>query len=191
MSSFDEKPIIEVGAIDEWERILESEPPVEGLRLKLRKTKSTAPGITWAEAVDVALCFGWIDGQARRFDDDYTLQAFTPRRARSAWSQVNVENVARLTEAGRMRPAGLAEVDRAKADGRWDAAYRQKGAEPPADLVAALEADPAAAAFFASASKIERFQVFFRLAAIKSPATRERRIVEIVEHAARGEHRYK
>lgn len=191
MSSFDEKPIFEAATAQDWERILESDPPADGLRLKLRKTKSTEPGITWAEAVDVALCFGWIDGQSKRFDEDYTLQAFTPRRARSVWSQVNVENVARLIEAGRMRPSGHAEIERAQSDGRWDAAYRQKGAEAPADLVAALDAHPEAAAFFESATKVQRFQVIFRLAAIKSPTTRARRIAEIVEHAARGEHRYK
>ena len=162
-----------------------------GVRLVLHKKGGGVTELTYAAALDEALCFGWIDGQSKRFDEDYTLQAFTPRRARSVWSQVNVENVARLIEAGRMRPSGHAEIERAQSDGRWDAAYRQKGAEAPADLVAALDAHPEAAAFFESATKVQRFQVFFRLAAIKSPTTRARRIAEIVEHAARGEHRYK
>ena len=97
------------------------------MRLQLRKKSSSAPGITWHEALDVALCFGWIDGQAKRFDDDYTLQAFTPRRKNSPWSQINQGHVARLIDEGRMRPGGQAEIDRAKADGRWDAAYRAEG----------------------------------------------------------------
>jgi uncharacterized protein YdeI (YjbR/CyaY-like superfamily) len=190
MVSFADKPIVEATTAAEWERILETAPDT-GVRLKQRKATSSAPGITWAEAVDVALCHGWIDGQAGRLDDDYTLQAYTPRRARSSWSQVNVENVARLAATGRMRPAGLAEVERAKADGRWDAAYRQKGAEAPEDLRAALDAVPAAAAFFDAATRVERFRVYFRLSRITRPATRAARIAEIVEHAARGEHRYR
>ena len=127
MARFAEKPIHEF-TIEQWEQFLADEPPDAGIRLKLRKKSSSAPGITWQEALDVALCYGWIDGQAGRFDDDYTLQAFTPRRKNSPWSQINREHVARLIAEGRMRPGGHAEVERAKADGRWDAAYRQKGA---------------------------------------------------------------
>jgi uncharacterized protein YdeI (YjbR/CyaY-like superfamily) len=190
MVSFADKPIHEF-TIEQWERFLADDPPDAGIRLKLRKKSSSAPGITWQEALDVALCYGWIDGQAARFDDDYTLQAFTPRRKNSPWSQINREHVARLLAEGRMRPAGLAEVDRAKADGRWDAAYRQKGAVAPDDLRAALDANPAAAAFFATMTALDRFLVYSRITGIKTPAIRAARISDVVEKAARGERHYR
>lgn len=190
MVSFADKPIFDF-TIGEWEQFLANDPPDGGIRLKLRKKNSSAPGITWQEALDVALCYGWIDGQAGRFDDDYTLQAFTPRRKNSPWSQINREHVARLIAEGRMRPAGLAEVERAQADGRWDAAYRQKGAVAPADLQAAIDANPDAAAFFASMPAVERFRVYFRLDNIKTPAIRAARIADVVEKAARGEYHYR
>jgi uncharacterized protein YdeI (YjbR/CyaY-like superfamily) len=190
MVSFADKPIYDF-TLAEWEAFLAADPPDGGVRLKLRKKSSRAPGITWQEALDVALCYGWIDGQAGRFDDDYTLQAFTPRRKNSPWSQINREHVARLLAEGRMKPAGLAEVERAKADGRWDAAYRQKDAVPPADLQAALDASPAAAAFFASMTALERFRVYFRLGALKTPAVRAARIADIVAKAERGEQHYR
>lgn len=190
VASFDAKPILDL-TLGEWEAYLSDAPSDDGVRLKLRKKTSKAPGITWSEALDVALCHGWIDGQGKRLDDDYSLQAFTPRRKNSPWSQVNREHVARLVEEGRMRPGGLAEVERAKADGRWDAAYRQKDAVAPDDLQAALDANPEAAAFFASLRKTERFRVFFRLSAIKTPATRAARIADVVAKAARGEQHYR
>lgn len=190
MVGFADKPIHEF-TLEQWEQFLADDPPDTGVRLKLRKKSSSAPGITWQEALDVALCYGWIDGQVARFDDDYTLQAFTPRRKNSPWSQVNREHVARLIAEGRMRPSGLAEVERAKADGRWDAAYRVKGAEPPADLQAALDANREAAAFFASLSAAERFQIYFRLSSIKTPAVRAARIADVVDKAARGERHYR
>lgn len=175
----------------EWEAYLAGSPSPDGVRLTLRKLSSSAPGMTWAQALDVALCHGWIDGQGKRLDDDYSLQAFTPRRKNSPWSQLNREHVARLTAEGRMRPGGLAEVERAKADGRWDAAYRQKDAAPSPELQAALDANPAAAAFIASLTSTERFRIYFRLAAIKTPATRAARIADVVDKAARGEQHYR
>lgn len=190
MVSFADKPILDV-TLDGWQAYLEGAPDDGGVRLKLRKKNSTAPGFTWSEALDVALCYGWIDGQAGRFDEDYTLQAFTPRRKNSPWSQINREHVQRLIDEGRMRPAGLAEVDRAKADGRWNAAYRQKGAEAPADLQAALDANPDAAAFIARLTKVEAFRIYFRIGTIKTPAVRAARIADVVEKAARGEHHYR
>ncbi|MFP7833565.1 YdeI/OmpD-associated family protein [Marisediminicola sp. LYQ134] len=189
MASFAEKPILDL-TIDEWTRFLENDPPDAGVRLKLRKKSSSAPGITWSEALDVALCFGWIDGQTARLDDDYTLQAFSPRRKNSPWSQINREHVARLIDAGLMREGGFAEIKRAKADGRWDAAYRQKGATTPPDLREALDRDPAAAAFHDGLTKVEKFYTYFRLASIKTPAVREARIRDVVEKAARGENHY-
>jgi len=190
MASFAEKPIHEF-TLAEWEAFLAADPPDAGIRLKLRKKNSSAPGITWQEALDVALCYGWIDGQAGRLDDDYTLQAFTPRRKNSPWSQINREHVARLTAEGRMTAAGHAEVERAKADGRWDAAYRQKGAVPPPDLQAALDASPAAAAFFATMSSLDRFLVYGRVSNLKTPAIRAARIADVIAKAERGERHYR
>lgn len=140
---------------------------------------------------NVALCYGWIDGQANRLDEDYTLQGFSPRRKNSPWSKINQEHVARLIEEGRMRPAGMAEVDRAKADGRWDAAYRMRDAEPPPDLQAALDANAAAAAYLASLTRGARFLIYFRLTNIKTPAPRAARIRDVVEKVSRGELHYR
>lgn len=190
VASFEEKPILDL-TLDEWEAYLAGAPSDAGVRLKLRKKTSKASGITWSEALDAALCYGWIDGQSKRFDDDYTLQAFTPRRKSSPWSQINREHVARLIEEGRMRPGGLAEIERAKADGRWDVAYRQKDAVAPDDLQAALDANPEAAAYFATLGRTDRFRVFFRLSNIKTPAIRAARIADVVEKAARGEQHYR
>ncbi len=191
MASFDEKPIHVFATTDEWQRFLEGDPPDAGIRLRLRKKSSAAPGITWQEALDVALCYGWIDGQAKRVDDDYTLQAFTPRRRNSPWSQVNVGHTERLIAEGRMRAGGLAEIERAKADGRWEAAYRQKDAQLPDDLRAALDAHPAAAEFVDSWTKTERFVLMARITGIKTPAVRAARIRDVVEKAARGERHYR
>ena len=143
-----EKPVMLFISTADWEAWLEQNEGHPGVRLKMRKKRSTARGITYDEALESALCHGWIDGQVYGLDDDYSLQVFTPRRRRSPWSQRNVGIVERLTEAGRMRPGGLAEVERAKADGRWDAAYRQKGMVVPDDLRRALDAAPRAAATF-------------------------------------------
>jgi uncharacterized protein YdeI (YjbR/CyaY-like superfamily) len=188
--SFADKPIHFFTTVDPWIAFLENDPDDGGVRLQLRKKTSSAPGITWQEALDVALCFGWIDGQAGRFDDDYTLQAFTPRRKNSPWSQINQGHVARLTEAGLMRPGGQAEIDRAKADGRWDAAYRQKDAAPPDDLRAALDASPAAAAAWEGLTKQNRFAIIFRTTGVKRAETRERKIREYVAMLERGEKLY-
>jgi uncharacterized protein YdeI (YjbR/CyaY-like superfamily) len=190
MVSFADKPILDL-SIEEWEAYLAGSPDDGGVRLKLRKLSSKAPGITWSEALDVALCYGWIDGQTARLDADYTLQAFTPRRKNSPWSQINREHTARLIEEGRMRAGGLAEIERAQADGRWDVAYRQKGAVPPPDLQIALDASPAAAAFVAGLSAVDRFQVFFRIGNLKTPAIRAARIRDVIEKAERGERHYR
>lgn len=190
MVSFADKPILFFATSDGFRDFLEADPPDGGVRLRLRKKTSTAPGITWQDAVDVALCYGWIDGQAGRFDDDYTLQAFTPRRKNSPWSQINQGHVERLTAEGRMRPGGLAEVERAKADGRWEAAYRVKGAETPADLQAAIDASPAAAAAWQTLTKQNRFAIIFRTTSVKRAETRARKIGEYVAMLERGEKIY-
>ncbi|MBN9140840.1 MAG: YdeI/OmpD-associated family protein [Micrococcales bacterium] len=187
MSSFAEKPILPFTDWREWEAFLEGDPPADGVRVKIVKAKAQVAGITRQEALDVALCFGWIDGQAGAFDDDYSLQAYTPRRARSPWSQINREHVERLIGAGRMRPAGQSEIDRAKADGRWNAAYRQKDAPVPPELQALLEASPAASAFFATLSAQNRWAFVFRVTQGKRAETRERNAQRFVEMMERGE----
>jgi uncharacterized protein YdeI (YjbR/CyaY-like superfamily) len=187
MVSFADKILLEVDTPERWERWILEEGTHDGVRLKLRKRTSTAPGITYDEALDVALCHGWIDGQVARFDDDYTLQAFTPRRRSSPWSQRNVGHVARLIEEGRMRPGGQAEIDRAKADGRWDAAYQVKGATVPPDLQAALDAHPEAAEFFGTLSAQNRWAIIFRLSQLKRAESRERNIVKYIGMLERGE----
>lgn len=160
-----------------------------GVWLTLAKGGSTDPtSLTYAQALDEALCHGWIDGQTRRGDDTSYSQRFTPRRSRSRWSQRNVGIVARLAAEGRMLPAGIAEVERAKADGRWEAAYSgPAGIEVPADLSAALAAEPAAAAMFAILTSQNRYAVIYRVNDAKRPETRARRIGQFVSMLARGE----
>lgn len=187
MVSHADKPILHVTTLDEWERFLESDPDAGGVRLKVRKTSSSAPGILVADALQVALCFGWIDGQREGLDEDYFLQSYSPRRPRSLWSKVNRELVETLIAAGRMRPAGQAEIDRAKADGRWDAAYRQKDMVVPDDLRAALDASPAASALFERLSSQNRFAILFRINNVKRADTRARKIAGYTDDLARGE----
>lgn len=172
-----------------WEAWLDSNHASSpGVRLAIAKKGSAFSSVSYSDAVDVALCFGWIDGQKGRLDDDHYLQLFTPRGARSIWSQVNRDRVLRLVESGRMRPAGQAEVDRARADGRWDAAYApQSTAEVPADLAAALAAEPAALRFFERLNSVNRYAILFRIANVKRAETRSRKIADYVAMLARGE----
>jgi uncharacterized protein YdeI (YjbR/CyaY-like superfamily) len=143
---------------------------------------------TLAELLDIALAFGWIDGQRRSLDDRAYLQSYGPRRPQSPWSQINRDKVAVLTAAGRMRPAGLAEVERAKQDGRWDAATASPStAEVPADFLEALEANPTAKAFFATLNRRNTFAVYYQLHHAKRPETRDRRIAKFVAMFERGE----
>lgn len=159
-----------------------------GVWLALTKKGGAVTALTWQQAVDQALCFGWIDGQARKGDREISWIRFTPRRPRSAWSQRNVENVARLEEQGRMLPPGRAAVQAAKADGRWAAAYAPASeAEVPADLMAAIAADPAAQAMFDVLTKANRFALIHRVNSVKRAQTRERKISEFVAMLARRE----
>jgi len=158
------------------------------LWLKLHKKGSGLPSVTYAEALDVALCWGWIDAIKKSFDDRSFLQRFTPRGAKSIWSTRNQEHVARLIEAGRMRPAGQAEIDRAKADGRWDRAYAgSKTMEFPSDLLAAIEAEPKAFELFQRLNAQNRFSLAFRTQNMKTPAGRAKKIAGFVEMLKRGE----
>lgn len=160
-----------------------------GVWLVLAKKGTTDPtSVSYSQALDEALCQGWIDGQGKSRDGTTYIQRFTPRRARSQWSERNVGHIARLTSEGRMRPAGLAEVERAKADGRWEAAYAgMADAEVPADLVAALSATPRAQAMFDILTKQNRFAILHRIAGAKRSDTRARRIEQFVAMLARGE----
>ena len=159
--------------------------------VKIHKKGSGLATVTNAEALDVALCWGWIDGIRKSFDDQSFLQRYSPRRARSLWSQINRDNVARLTAAGRMTPHGQRQVDAAQADGRWQAAYapiRSLTAETiPADLRAAIEANPRARQTFATLGRQNLFSLAFRTNNMKTPAGRERKIAALVAMLARGE----
>jgi uncharacterized protein YdeI (YjbR/CyaY-like superfamily) len=155
--------------------------------IKLHKQGSGLKSITPKEAIDAELCWGWVDGIRKGLDDKSFLQRYTPRRKGSVWSQVNRDNVERLTKAGLMQPAGQAEVDRARADGRWDAAYRISTSEVPDDLLAAIEDEPKAAEMFARLSSQNRFAVIFRTNALKTEAGRKNKIAEFTAMLARGE----
>lgn len=144
--------------------------------------------MSYAEALDEALCFGWIDGQKRPSDEESWLQKFTPRRARSGWSKRNTEHADRLIAAGKMTPSGLDEIEAAKADGRWHTAYDAFGsAEVPEDFLKALEKNPRALAFFDTLNKTNLYSIVYRLQTAKRPDTRARRIERIVAQLARGE----
>ncbi|WP_376728379.1 YdeI/OmpD-associated family protein [Streptomyces nigra] len=159
-----------------------------GIWLKLRKKSPGVVALDYAQALDVALCYGWIDGQKAGLDEQWWLQRFTPRTARSRWSKVNRDKATALIEQGRMQPAGQAEVDRAKADGRWDAAYDSpRTATVPDDLAAALAAEPAAAEFFETLDRQNRYAILYRVQDAKRPETRARRIEKFVAMLAKGE----
>jgi uncharacterized protein YdeI (YjbR/CyaY-like superfamily) len=159
-----------------------------GIWLEIAKKGATEPTLTYAEAIEAALCFGWIDGQKGRGDDAHWRQRFSPRSSRSRWSQINREKAEQLVAAGRMRPSGQAEIDRARADGRWDAAYAGQGtATVPDDLQRALDADPALAAAFAGLDARNRYSIIWRLNDAKRPETRARRLAKYVDMLRRGE----
>jgi uncharacterized protein YdeI (YjbR/CyaY-like superfamily) len=159
-----------------------------GVWLVLHKKGGQSTTLTYAQALDEALCFGWIDGQIARRDEHSYRQRFTPRRPNSPWSARNVEHVARLTQAGRMQPAGTAAVEAAKAQGRWQMAYHgQADMQTPPDLARALAANPAAAATFDQLDAANRYSIVYRLNAVKRPATRERKLAEYIDMLARGE----
>ena len=157
------------------------------LWIKIHKVRSGLASITPAEAIDAALCWGWIDGIRKSFDERSFLQRYTPRGKKSVWSQVNVANVARLIEEKKMQPAGLAQVDAAKADGRWDAAYRIKASKAPPDLLAAIGASPKAASMYETLSAQNRFALTFRTLGMKTEAGRTKKIASFVAMLERGE----
>lgn len=184
-----EYQIIEFENAADWRQWLgEHYRDTDGIWIRFYKKASGVPSVTYAEALDGALCFGWIDGQAKRYDEPSYLQKFTPRRARSLWSKRNIEYVARLTEVGLMMPAGLAEVERAKADGRWEAAYDKPSEMTiPDDFLAELDKRPTAKAFFETLNKSNKYAIGWRLQTAKTPETRNRRQVKILAMLEAGE----
>jgi uncharacterized protein YdeI (YjbR/CyaY-like superfamily) len=183
-----ELPIMPFASREAWEAWLEEEHATsDGLWLKIAKKGSGIETVTFAEALDAALCYGWIDSQRGGFDERFFLQRFTPRKPRSEWSQVNREKVAKLMEAGRMRPAGLREVERAKADSRWNAAYEpQSAATVPEDLRLELEKNEGAREFFETLDRANRYAILHRIRDAKKPETRARHIAHYVEMLAEG-----
>lgn len=181
-------PVVQVAGQGQWQDWLERHPDAPGCWLVIAKKDSGLASPTYAQSVDEALCVGWVDGKTMKRDSGTYVVRFTPRRPRSVWSQINREHVARLLEQGRMRPGGLAAVERAKANGQWERAYAPPSrAEVPDDLRAALDADPAAAEAFAGLSAGNRFAVLYRVQDARRPETRARRIESYVATLARGD----
>ena len=176
------QPVISFASVPDCEAwFAEQRVPHRGFWLKIGKV-GAAETVNYAEALEIALCHGWIDGQKRAYDESYWLQRFTPRGPRSTWSQINRDKAEALIKAGRMQPAGQAQVDAAKADGRWAAAYAgQKSATVPEDLAAALATDPQAKAFFDTLSGSNRFAILYRVNEAKRPETRAARIAKFVQ----------
>jgi uncharacterized protein YdeI (YjbR/CyaY-like superfamily) len=176
----------------DWEAWLqENHAASDGVWVKIAKKGAGIDSVRYPEVLDTALCFGWIDGRREGLDDTYFLQRFTPRRSRSRWSRINRDKCERLIGEGRMRPAGLAEVETAKADGRWEAAYEgQKSIAVPDDLQRELDARPKAKAFFAGLGSQNRYAILYRLQDAKRPETRARRLAKFVAMLEAGQTLY-
>ena len=192
MTTKQDLPVVSFPSRAAWAAWLEEyHDAAPGVWLKIAKKGAGIAGVTYAEALDAALCFGWIDSQKAAFDEAFSLQRFTPRRAKSPWSRVNRDKAEALVAAGEMRPAGLREVERAKADGRWEAAYEpQSTATVPDDLRQALDGNEAAGAFFATLNSVNRYASLHRVHAAKKPETRARRIAQFVAMLAEGKKLY-
>ena len=182
-------PKLRFASSAEWEEWLEeNHGACEGVWIKMAKKDSGVESVRYPEVLESALCFGWIDGRREALDERYFLQRYTPRRSRSRWSRINREKVERLIAEGRMRPAGVAEVERAKADGRWEAAYAgQKSSTVPDDLQRELDAHPIAKASFAELNSQNRYAILYRLQDAKKPETRARRLAKFVAMLEAGE----
>jgi uncharacterized protein YdeI (YjbR/CyaY-like superfamily) len=182
-------PVIAFASAPAWERWLSKQPrSSKGVWLKLAKKESGIKSVSRQEAIDGALCYGWIDGQLQKFDERYWLIRFTPRSAKSKWSSINQIRIQTLIDAGRMNAAGLDEVERAKADGRWEAAYPpQSKAEVPADLQLALDGSPKAKRLFSELDNTNRYAILYRIHNTKKLEARASKIAKYVEMLARGE----
>ena len=175
-------PVMLFDSPQAWEQWLtEGQGQPRGVWLKIAKKGAAVVSVSYADALDAALCHGWIDGQKKSYDDTFWLQKFTPRRPTSVWSRVNTAKVEQLIASGRMRPAGQREVDAARADGRWDAAYQSQSALTiPDDLRVALDARPAARAFFDTLNKVNRYAICHRIETARKPDTRRARIDKFI-----------
>jgi uncharacterized protein YdeI (YjbR/CyaY-like superfamily) len=182
-------PVLVFASLSDWEQWLAGPGAASGgIWLKFAKAGAHNPTLSKKEAIEGALCHGWIDGQLAKFDEHYFLTRFTPRRATSKWSEVNRDTAERLIAEGRMTSAGLAEVERAKADGRWQAAYAPASrAEPPPDLIAALAKNAKARGMFDALDGANRYAIIWRVGDAKRPETRAKRINDYVAMLARGE----
>jgi uncharacterized protein YdeI (YjbR/CyaY-like superfamily) len=185
----DSLPAVSFASSREWEEWLEEQHAVSlGVWVKIAKRDAGIESVHYPEVLESALCFGWIDGRREALDERYFLQRFTPRQPRSKWSRINREKAELLIASGRMRPAGLTAVERAKADGRWEAAYEsQKRIAVPDDLQRELDARPEAKAFFAQLSSQKRYAILYRLQDAKKPETRVRRLAKFVAMLEAGE----
>jgi uncharacterized protein YdeI (YjbR/CyaY-like superfamily) len=188
MADKPELPVVQLPDQPAWRAWLEANhASPTGIWLKLAKKASPTPSVSYAEAVEEALCYGWIDGQVRAHDEHFHLQRFTPRRARSKWSQINREKATRLLDERRVRPSGMAQIEAAKADGRWDAAYPpQSAAQAPEDLQRALDQHPEAKAFFETLTGSTRYAFLYRLHNVVKPEARAKRIADYIELLSAG-----
>jgi len=189
MTTSPEPEVISFATSSEWSEWLAQNHTLQhGIWLRMYKKGSGIPSINYAQALDEALCYGWIDGQKKSYDDTSWIQRFVPRRAKSVWSQINCGHIERLTAEGRMEAPGLQAVEDAKADGRWDAAYAsQKSAAPPEDFLSELNKNEAAKGFFGTLNKANVYAILYRIQDAKKPETREKRIRTFIEMLARGE----
>lgn len=182
-------PTLTCASQDEWETWLQTHYETSaGIWLRLAKKTSGQVTLTYAEALDSALCFGWIDGQKKAESNEFWLQRFSPRTAKSLWSKINTEKAQALMQAGRMRPSGLREIERAQQDGRWERAYTSAGnATVPADLQKALDANTKAKEFFDTLNRQNRYAILFRIQNVKKAETRAKKIAQFVEMLANGQ----
>lgn len=187
-----ELPILGFESADHWWAWLEeNHASSSGLWLKIAKKDSGHASVSYQEALDAALCFGWIDGQKDKFDNEYWLQKFTHRRAKSPWSKINREKAEVLIAQGRMRQPGLDEIERAKADGRWDLAYEsQANITEPEDWLAALEQNPTARELYNTLSRVNRYALLYRITTAKKPETRQKRIAQYIDMLNEGKTLY-
>ncbi|MDB5083636.1 MAG: hypothetical protein JWN30_522 [Bacilli bacterium] len=193
MDTFSGILILQTSSQTSWEEWLENNhhTNTQGVWLKIAKKNAPIATVTYVEAIDAALCFGWIDGQKQSYDQQFYLQKFTPRRAKSVWSKKNVDKITQLIESGKMRPSGLQEVEAAKQDGRWNAAYEsQRDFMVQEDFQAELDKNLQAKAFYATLNKQNRFAIYFRINSAKKPETRNARIRKFITMLTNEENLY-
>jgi uncharacterized protein YdeI (YjbR/CyaY-like superfamily) len=192
LNSLNDTPIILFERPKDWADWLDQHHVASsGVWLRLAKKASALQSVTYAEAVEVALCYGWIDGQGKSYDESSWLQKFTPRGAKSIWSKINREKALKLIESGHMKPAGLKAIEAARQDGRWDAAYDSpSGATVPDDFQAELDKNAEAKAFFATLDRQNRYAILYRIQTAKKAETRARRMQQFIEMLAKKEKLY-